>query len=1202
MYFSRYGQTRFHRRPITFNPLTGLCVCSLICFNLSAPSVSSGKAQSAGEINLIEPGKPVERELAASQSHHYRFELTEGQYARAVLEKNSADFVLIVFGPEGGNMAEAKGAQPQEPLGVVLVAKASGAHRIEVRSIAKEGAAARYKLNIAELRMATEQERNHVAAAKLYTEAMRLSVEGAPQSLRQSIEKFEAALPLIRASGQRQSEADMLATVAYVCARVGEARKALDFYQQSLPLYRDLGNRGGEASALVSIGNIYSNQRDYRKALEFHSHALPLYRQAGDRGGETATLYNIGIAHDFMGDKPKAIEYYLQSLHVARAVSDRRREAAALNAIGGAYNSLGAYQQSLDSYEQSLALYRDLADRRGEAAAISSIARAYGSLQEYEKSRELYRQAHSLFRALDDRRGQASALSSLGTIHNFLGESQQALDSFNQALAIYGATNDRRGQGVTLNSLGHVYKAFGDYQKALDCYGQALAIDRAASDRNGEAAALHNLASVYVSQGEYRQALDSFNQSLALTRAAGNRRSEAAALNGVAAAHTALNEHQKALDVYEQAMPIARSMGNRRGEAAMLNNIGRTYFSLGDQQKALDFHNQALSLIRAVKDRRGEAQMLYNIARAQRASGDLAAARVHIAEAIRLAESQRYGVSSQELRASLLASVRNFYELEIDLLMQLHKRNPSGEFVAVALETSERARARSLLELLAEARVDLRQGVEPALLERERKLQRSLDDKAERQTQLLSGPHTPDQAAAAAKEIESLLTEYQQALSQIRDASPRYGALTQPQPLSLKEIQRQVLDGDTLLLEYALGDERSYLWAVTDDSITGYELPKREEIEAAARKFYELANKADPANTQTREAAATLSRMLLAPAFDRLRAKRLIIVADGILHYIPFVALPAPSGEGERDTRRQGDKVTERMNKPRPVAPRVSRPVAFRPLVVDHEIVTLPSASVLAGMRRELTGRKPVAGAVAVFADPVFSSDDSRVRTAGKTIETPILTRDLERSLRDVGLTGAGTGFPRLPFSRREAEAIVAIAPRGQWAKALDFQASRAAATSGDLSDYRVIHFATHGLLNSLHPELSGIVLSLVDQQGQPQHGFLRLHEVYNLKLPAELVVLSACQTGLGKDVRGEGLVGLTRAFMYAGAARVAASLWKVDDAATAELMKRFYRGMFDKGLRPAAALRAAQVEMWRQERFSAPYFWAAFALQGEWK
>jgi CHAT domain-containing protein len=199
-------------------------------------------------------------------------------------------------------------------------------------------------------------------------------------------------------------------------------------------------------------------------------------------------------------------------------------------------------------------------------------------------------------------------------------------------------------------------------------------------------------------------------------------------------------------------------------------------------------------------------------------------------------------------------------------------------------------------------------------------------------------------------------------------------------------------------------------------------------------------------------------------------------------------------------------------------------------------------------------------------------------------------------------VAGAGRRISRLPATRDEAAAIVALVPEAERKLALNFDTSRAAATSDELSQYRLIHFATHGLLNSQHPELSGIVLSLVDQQGQPQDGFLRLHEIYNLKLPAELVVLSACQTGLGKEVKGEGLVGLTRGFMYAGAARVMASLWKVDDRATAALMKNFYQGMVKDGLRPAAALRAAQVQMWKQRRWQEPYYWAAFALQGEWK
>jgi CHAT domain-containing protein len=190
----------------------------------------------------------------------------------------------------------------------------------------------------------------------------------------------------------------------------------------------------------------------------------------------------------------------------------------------------------------------------------------------------------------------------------------------------------------------------------------------------------------------------------------------------------------------------------------------------------------------------------------------------------------------------------------------------------------------------------------------------------------------------------------------------------------------------------------------------------------------------------------------------------------------------------------------------------------------------------------------------------------------------------------------------RLLMTRDEAEAILSVTPRNGGLAALDFRANRATATSDELSDYRIVHFATHGLLDSEHPELSGLALSLVDEQGRSQDGFLRLHEIFNLRLPVELVVLSACQTGLGKEVKGEGLVGLTRGFMYAGASRVVASLWQVNDAATAELMKRFYRRMLQDGMRPAAALRAAQIEMWKKPQWQSPFYWSGFALQGEWK
>jgi CHAT domain-containing protein len=321
--------------------------------------------------------------------------------------------------------------------------------------------------------------------------------------------------------------------------------------------------------------------------------------------------------------------------------------------------------------------------------------------------------------------------------------------------------------------------------------------------------------------------------------------------------------------------------------------------------------------------------------------------------------------------------------------------------------------------------------------------------------------------------------------------------------------------------------------------------------------------------------------MLLRPAASQLGGKRLVFVAPGLLAYLPFASLPEPNGKKMADGR-------------------------YQPLITAHEIVNLPSASVLSAVRRETAGRKPAGQTIAVLADPVFEASDPRVTQGKAAGETPLaITAEsptLTRAISAVFPSSTRAGLTRLAFSRHEADAIFAFASRGTGLKATDFNASRATAIDPQLSQYRILHFATHGLLNNEHPELSGLVLSLVDGNGRAVDGFLRLHEVFNLKLNADLVVLSACETGLGKEIKGEGVIGLTRGFMYAGAPRVVTSLWNVDDLATAELMKLFYRGMLKDGLRPAAALRAAQDELSKQKRWASPYFWAAFVLQGEWK
>jgi CHAT domain-containing protein len=549
------------------------------------------------------------------------------------------------------------------------------------------------------------------------------------------------------------------------------------------------------------------------------------------------------------------------------------------------------------------------------------------------------------------------------------------------------------------------------------------------------------------------------------------------------------------------------------------------------------------------------------------ARGKLDEALANIETAINIVESLRTKIAGAELRASFLATYQHLYQFYIDLLMRLNQSKPAQGFDGRALQASERARARGLLDLLNEAQADLRQGVEPALFERQQALQKQLNVKAEEKRRAKSA----QQAEALDKEIRKLTADYQTLQAEMRLKSPRYAALTHPQPAGLKEIQ-QMLDADTLLLEYSLGEERSFLWVVSQNELKTFVLPKRELIENQARAFYESV-KTPEDEQKAKKAAADLSKIVIEPAIKELGNKRLLIVADGALHYIPFAALQVSISKTED-----------------------------RFLIENHEIIHIPSASALAALRDETKERKTSPKTLAVIADPVFDTTDTRFNLGSGDKNTNVKNSSLKAAQRDIGFDNA-LPLKRLGAVRAEAMTILALVPDADKKGALDFEANRATATSEEMSQYRNIHFATHGFLNSQHPELSGIVLSLVDEKGKPQDGFLRLHEVYNLRLPADLIVLSACQTALGKEIKGEGLIGLTRGFMYAGARRVVASLWLVSDQATSKLMKFFYQEMLgEKRLRPATALREAQIAILKEKRFASPYFWAAFTIQGDWR
>lgn len=922
--------------------------------------------------------------------------------------------------------------------------------------------------------------------------------------------------------------------------------------------------------------------------------------------------------------RQEALEKFEALIPVFRSLEDRRMEAMTLNHLGLIYNSLGQPQKALDYYAQSLTVSKALGDTQSEALVLNNIGGAYDVLGELQKALGYYNQALSLWETLNYPTTLGDTLNNIGVIYYNLGELQRSLDYYNRALSFRRASKNPRREADTLDNISLVYIALGEPQQALEYLKQSLDLRRAAKDVPGEANSLNQIGYAYDALGEASKALDHYNQALPLRRIAGDRRGEAVTLKNIGVAYTSLGQPKQAIEQHEQALKILRAIGSRREEALTLLNLGKAYALSGEAQKGAEYYTQALSIFQALNDRLGEARTRQSIAEVESERGNFDEARNQIEAAISIIEAMRAQVLSQQLRTSFFASRQDAYELEIDMLMRMHRIDAAKGYDAAALEVSERARARGLLEMLSESGVNIRQGVDPALLGRERELSQLLNSKAARLISLLGQRNRQEQAAALKKEVDALEADHQQVLGDIRRRSPHYAAITQPQPLRLREIQ-QLLDSDTLLLEYSLGSERSYLWAVTENGLQSFQLPGRAHVEQLSRRLYELVTarslwKSDEslqqrqarirqADSQTPEASEELSRVALGPLASELGSKRLVVVADGALQYIPFAMLTLPNGNQHLKEAVDGSSAGTNNS---------LRIDNYKPLIVEHEIISLPSASTLAVQRRELAGRKVAPNNIALIADPVFDSSDERVKSkTGKTkwsapnkiasipdrIEVSAATRTLEHlTEQDSGASGNKSRIPRLPYTRQEAERILAVAPRAVNLSAFDFKASLATILGGELRKYRYIHFATHGYIDSEKPALSSIVLSLVNERGEPQDGFLNTQEIYNLNLPAELVVLSACQTGLGQEIKGEGLVGLTRGFMYAGAERIIVSMWNVSDKATADLMSRLYKGMLKDGQRPSAALRSAQVGLWRQKQWQPPYYWAAFVQQGEWR
>ncbi len=1109
------------------------------------------------------PDETVARAMKENELHVYELTLSLNQYVHVVVEQKGIDVIARLRDPGGSVVIERDSPNGKfGPEQVSAIAQSAGVYRVEVCTLKNEPSG-NYELRLEGPR------------APAPTDQKRLDAEA-----------------LLVAGGKEFNK------------YTDDARRAaITLYEQALTKWQELGDSREQGYTLCAMGEVHRSLNDLASSMSNFNQALSRLQAANDIAGQAYVRNAMGAAQRDMSSEPaKALEQYQAALLLRHALGDRWGEGHLRNNIGYLYSRLGKNLAALDNFNVALSVWQELGVRDQELNTRNNIATANIDLGNVSAA---FQEFQYLLNACEQERPwcqEPSVRNGLGMIYEIWGQPGAALEEFNKAIDLFSKLPQRgAGKADVLDNLGLFLVGLNDPDAALDQFRTALAIRTRLQNPGREALTRSNIGYAQTLLGNRIEALSQLNQALTLSEGR-NDRYKAYTLMRMGDFYLS-SDKLKALNYYNQALNLVRAIGDIRGEAFTLEKIAQLNLLLGQLAKARQLYLDAQKRSKDVEDVQGEALALYGLAQLARRQRNLPQAREYIVAAIQKVESLRTGTTNYRFRRNYLESRHDYYALETDIRMQLYfelraRNDFSGaqQELEAALFAAERSRARNLLDVLMESRADIRQGVDPELLEKERSQKNELGEKQELLQNILAEKGKEKQKTDLQREVRSLERSLEETQSEIRKRSPRYAALTQPQPLKAAEIQA-LLDDETCILQYALGDERSYLWLITAKEILPYALPRQAAIKKASEavknaiRIYEpregeearmkQALELPRATAVFRRRARELSNLILAPVASKIANKRLVIVADGDLQYIPFSTLPVPNATGSTIAKRQPE---------------------FTYLIAKHDIVYEPSASALKALRQDPPGK--ATRTVAVIADPVFSKGDERVNN-----RTPADNTDRSSSLEDIQLKrilrGSGDtagNFVRLRYSRVEAKEIKAVAPPESIMEALDFDASRATVLSDEMKQFRIIHIATHGILNPEYPELSGLVFSLVDKQGQPQPGFLRLNDIYNLNLPADLVVLSACETGIGKQLKSEGLLGLTRGFMYAGAERVAATLWKVDDIATSELMKRFYTYMLSEGKPASVALRQAQLDMVNSSEWSAPFYWAGFVLQGEWK
>ncbi len=896
---------------------------------------------------------------------------------------------------------------------------------------------------------------------------------------------------------------------------------------------------------------------DYEKALLSFNRCAALAAESGSKKEECEARMKIGLLQWNLGRLEKSETAYHNALTLAKSMGlkDKEKEAADALEICSLYNkakalrSNGDPMKAVELYGKAIDLAAKIGSPDHELKCLRQMSVCHWDQNDLQEFRRLNEKALGIAQKIRNKKDEGICLDNIGLYHWKIEDYSKALGYCERALAIAREIKNSQSENESLNNIGLIYKDIGNYDKALAYVNNALFIDQRAFGKDYISIDLNNIGTIYRKKGlaggseeDFRRALEYFRKSIQLINEADNKKTAIQIYNNIGTVHADLEDYSEALKYFRLGLGLAEKTKDKEGISLLSNNMGNVHYKLGEYEESTKYFQKAIDLALEINAGKILWEAFLDMANSHEKQGKFDDALDYFKRSISVIEKARSTLDSEELKASYLGAGRRLeaYQNLIGLLVRLHRADPAKAHDAEAFNYLEKAKARAFLDSLEVAQVEISQGIDARLLNEEKQIN---NDIAGLYKKLL----TPDLAAGQKNEIDDKIKkcedDYEKLKREIRSTSPAYAGLKYPDTVTLDEVRKNLADDGTTFVSYAVGKDGSYGFAVSRAGLKIFPLPARKDLQAKVAAFLKAVSDKDAVDFHLgRELYAELVRPGLDP-----RTKRLVFVPDDILHFLPFETL----------VRNEG---------------------ADRWLIQDFSVAYAPSLSSLREIigRGRATGKKPKKDLLA-FGNPDYGSVNGDV-------------------FQDFYSSSAFHFFP-LKYSAAEIARIASLFEKGREDVFLGAPASEQTLLKLDLSDYRIIHFAAHGLVDDHRPARSSIVLSLDPKSAQD--GFVQVREIYNLKMRADLVGLSACQTGMGQFIRGEGIEGLNRAFFYAGASSVLMTLWSVNDQAASELMERFY-GRLRASQSITDALRGAKLDLIGSPALSHPYYWAGYVAAGD--